>query len=117
MFSKYIARCSSRLFKKSTPKTIVKCSRYSKYYSADHNHNYSASTFFRCNNNQICRYFSDDKQLNLDNPAVGKVSYLLEQWKKKFEDEGVTEPAESIKNIMAHVLSTDKVFFLALPPS
>jgi len=43
------------------------------------------------------------------------VGDIIDQWSRRFENEGITEPVESIEHIMAHVIGTKKVtslFFL-----
>ncbi|GAB1862976.1 peptide chain release factor N(5)-glutamine methyltransferase [Camponotus japonicus] len=37
------------------------------------------------------------------------VGDIIDQWSRRFENEGITEPVESIEHIMAHVIGTKKI--------
>lgn len=41
------------------------------------------------------------------NPTIGE---LMEQWTRRFENEGIPEPVESIEHIIAHINGTSKVY-------
>lgn len=48
--------------------------------------------------------------------AGGKITVgeLMKKWSKRFEKEGVPEPVESIRHILASILGTKQVIFLNL---
>ena len=43
------------------------------------------------------------------NTRVCTVGDVIDQWSRRFESEGITEPVESIEHIVAHVIGTKKI--------
>lgn len=43
------------------------------------------------------------------NTRVCTVGDVIDQWSRRFENEGITEPVESIEHIVAHVIGTKKI--------
>lgn len=42
------------------------------------------------------------------------IGEVIDQWSRRFESEGVSEPVESIEHIVAHIIGTKKVSSIAV---
>lgn len=64
------------------------------------------------------KYFLSSSSANKDNKSLKNggnkepetIEEIVKLWSNRFENEGISEPVESIEHILAHVIGTKKVF-------
>jgi len=50
-----------------------------------------------------------ERRLLASDPRECTIGDVIDQWSRRFESEGISEPVESIEHIVAHVIGTKKV--------
>jgi len=52
-----------------------------------------------------------ERRLLVSDPRECTIGDVIDQWSRRFENEGISEPVESIEHIVAHVIGTKKVHY------
>ncbi|KAG7206060.1 hypothetical protein KM043_003458 [Ampulex compressa] len=68
----------------------------------------SLLTIFRAGNPSILRSLERQWRPSSTGPGSSTIGEILERWSRRFENEGISEPVESIEHIVAHVIGTKK---------
>ncbi|KAL6436170.1 hypothetical protein ACFW04_005724 [Cataglyphis niger] len=74
--------------------------------------NPSISTYVQClmlNNHNIVTLRHPKRRSFSSSTCECTVGDVIDQWSRRFESEGITEPVESIEHIVAHVIGTKKI--------
>lgn len=76
--------------------------------------NPSISTYVQCLTSSSLNFVTLKHSMRSfsSNACDHTIGEVIDQWSRRFENEGITEPVESIEHIVAHVIGTKKVISL-----